>query len=167
MLKPGDVIYKTFFVGDSSGALANADETPTATLVRNGVDTAEMVVVTNPSTGRYLATVTIPVGWAVGDTIELLVFVTVSDVANATSLLIDVLNSNNAVADAILDRTNGVETGLTLRQALRLVCSVLFGKASGAPAGPLSFRNYGDTKNRVTMTTDVYGNRSTVTRDGE
>lgn len=69
------------------------------------------------------------------------------------------------IADALLDRTDGVETGLTPRQAWRLVAAACAGKASGLDTGSPVYRNVGDTKDRITATTDQYGNRSAVTVD--
>lgn len=73
--------------------------------------------------------------------------------------------SANANADALLDRADGVETGLTPRQAFRLVSAVLFGKVSGAGTGTEVFRDFGDTKARITATVDSSGNRTAITRD--
>lgn len=67
----------------------------------------------------------------------------------------------NANADALLDRANGVETGFTLRQTIRLMSAVLAGKSSGHPGSPV-YRNMGDTADRVTATVSS-GNRSAVT----
>ena len=36
-------------------------------------------------------------------------------------------------------------------------------KATGGGTSSISFRNYGDTKNRLTMTVDEDGNRTAVT----
>lgn len=71
----------------------------------------------------------------------------------------------NANADALLDRADGVETGLTPRQAFRLVSAVLFGKVSGGGTGTEVFRDFGDTKARITATVDSSGNRTAITRD--
>lgn len=71
----------------------------------------------------------------------------------------------NANADALLDRANAVETGLTLRQALRGFSSVLFGKWSGRGTATKTFRDaIVDSKNRIVATTDATG-RSAVTPD--
>lgn len=58
-----------------------------------------------------------------------------------------------------------VETGLTLREAQRLFAAVLLSKVSGAGTTTIVFRDVGDTKDRVTATVDVDGNRSAVTLD--
>lgn len=65
----------------------------------------------------------------------------------------------------LLDSVAGVETGLTVRQALRLMSSALFGKASGLGTTTAVYRDYGDTKDRLTVTVDASGNRSAFTRD--
>lgn len=69
------------------------------------------------------------------------------------------------IADALLDRTAGVETGLTVRQWLRLGASALFGKASGLGTTTAVYRDFGDSKDRITATVDADGNRTAVTRD--
>lgn len=69
------------------------------------------------------------------------------------------------VADALLDRTAGVETGLTPRQFFRLATAVLFGKASGLDGATAVYRDFGDTKDRISATVDADGNRTAVTRD--
>ena len=71
----------------------------------------------------------------------------------------------NQNADALLDRADGVETGFTFRQSLRLYNSVLLGKVSGAGTGTEVFRDLADTKARITATVDANGNRSAITRD--
>jgi hypothetical protein len=71
----------------------------------------------------------------------------------------------NAVADALLDRADGVQASWTLRQALRIVLAALGGKVSGADTTTITFRDPGDTKNRIVATVDGSGNRSSVTYD--
>lgn len=71
----------------------------------------------------------------------------------------------NQNADALLDRTAGVETGLTVRQALRLLAAAMFGKASGLAGTTATFRDTGDTKDRIVATVDANGNRTAVTTD--
>lgn len=82
-----------------------------------------------------------------------------------TAADLGVLPSANANADALLDRAAGVETGLTIRQALRLLTSAILGKVSGMATNAPVFRDVNDSKNRVTATTDSNGNRSAVTLD--
>jgi hypothetical protein len=68
-------------------------------------------------------------------------------------------------ATELLDQAAGVEAGLTVRQALRLVAAVLFGRASGMATTTAVFRDTPNTKARVTATVDTDGNRSAVTLD--
>jgi len=58
-----------------------------------------------------------------------------------------------------------IEGTYTLAQSVKLMLSLLVGKASGGGTGTLTFRDMADTKARVTMTVDSNGNRSAVTRD--
>lgn len=69
------------------------------------------------------------------------------------------------IADAILDRAAGVETGYTLRQAMRLILAALAGKLSGAGGSTVTIRDVTDTKSRIIATVDVDGNRSALTID--
>lgn len=72
----------------------------------------------------------------------------------------------DAIAAALLDLAAGVETGLTLRQALRLVTATTGGKLSGGGTATEVFRNaVADSKARVTATVDASGNRSAITYD--
>lgn len=72
----------------------------------------------------------------------------------------------NSVADALLDRANAIETGLTLRQAHRLIAAALAGELSGAATNTILIRNaVADSKVRLTATVDSDGNRTSVTAD--
>ncbi len=71
----------------------------------------------------------------------------------------------NANADALLDRAAGVETGMTFRQAMRLISSVLLGKIANSATTTNTFRDINDSKDRVVSTVDSDGNRSAVTLD--
>lgn len=71
-----------------------------------------------------------------------------------------------AVADAMLDETSGVETGLTVRAWLRLAGAMLFGKVSGGQSGTETFRAaVSDSKARVVVSDDSAGNRTAVSTD--
>lgn len=80
---------------------------------------------------------------------------------------VDVLSAAaNIMADALLDRANAVETGLTFRQALRLIAAAEAGKLSGAATTTIIIRNaIADSKDRITATVDASGNRSAITVD--
>jgi hypothetical protein len=68
---------------------------------------------------------------------------------------------NNSAADALLDRASGADE--TLRQAMRLIASALGGKTSGSGTSTIVFRDPADTKNVISCTVDVNGNRTTCT----
>jgi hypothetical protein len=77
----------------------------------------------------------------------------------------DALTTAN-VADAILDAPDGVETGLTLRQALRVIAAATAGKVSGAETTTVTFRNaLVDDVDRIIATVDSNGNRTAITLD--
>jgi len=67
-----------------------------------------------------------------------------------------------ALPAALLDLANGVETGVTMRQALRALAAVMAGEASGGPTASAfkALSNAGTT--RVTITADTNGDRSSV-----
>jgi hypothetical protein len=69
-----------------------------------------------------------------------------------------------ATALAVLDAADTIETGLTLRGALRVTTAVAAGKISGADTATIYIRNIGDTKTRVTSSVDITG-RTSVTVD--
>jgi len=85
------------------------------------------------------------------------------------SIVIDIAALNDVaaadVATAILDAANGIETGVTPRQALRGILSALGAKVSGMESNAPVFRDVGDTKDRITAATDSNGNRTSVTLD--
>lgn len=68
------------------------------------------------------------------------------------------------IAQDVINLVDGIEPGLSPRDCLRACFSVLAGKDV---VGPLAagFRNFGDTKTRVTMTFDVNNQRLVVTYD--
>jgi hypothetical protein len=71
-----------------------------------------------------------------------------------------------AIEAEVLDSASGVETGLTVRNALRLLSAVLAGELSGADTTTITIRNaVADSKDRVTATVDANGNRTAITYD--
>lgn len=66
----------------------------------------------------------------------------------------------NTIADAYLDRTNGVETGVTPRQYMQRVGAVVAGKISGAGEGTEIFVGLDGVTTRATVTVDADGNRT-------
>jgi len=75
--------------------------------------------------------------------------------------------ARNAVAAALLDLADGVETGVTLRQALQRAAAVLAGPVSGAGTGTEIFVGLDGLTPRVQVSTDIAGNRSSVEYDPE
>jgi hypothetical protein len=69
----------------------------------------------------------------------------------------------NEIADALLDRTSGIETGYTPRQALRVILAAEGGKLSGAATTTIAIRDVNDAVTRISATVDADGNRSAVT----
>jgi hypothetical protein len=70
-----------------------------------------------------------------------------------------------ANAAALLDGAAGVESGLTVRQGLRLFAAALLGKANGLATSTVKFRDTNDTKDRISAQVDADGNRYSVTLD--
>ena len=66
--------------------------------------------------------------------------------------------------DAILDEV--IEGTTTFRQMLRIFMAALAGKSAGGGTVTLTFRDLADSKDRITATVDVNGNRSTMVLDG-
>jgi hypothetical protein len=82
----------------------------------------------------------------------------------ASVLNVNVSTMSSGAVDSILD--DPVEGAFTMRQLLRLMASALFGKASGGGTATITFRDLGDTKNRITATVTSNGDRTTVVLDG-
>jgi hypothetical protein len=68
----------------------------------------------------------------------------------------------NDIATAILDLADGIETGYTLRYAIRLMASALAGKSSNDGK---TYRDLADGRDAITATVDASGNRTAVTHD--
>jgi len=69
------------------------------------------------------------------------------------------------IATEVYDQANGVEAGFSLRQAMRLMSSVLVGKMSGGGSTTNAFRDLTDNVTRVSAIVDEDGNRTAVTKD--
>jgi hypothetical protein len=68
-------------------------------------------------------------------------------------------------AAALMDLSNGIETSITPRQALRLILAAAAGKLSGAATTTVTIRNVGDSVNRITATVNSDGDRTAITYD--
>ena len=83
MTSPGQIWENTFpLFHPVSKAQSDADALPTGVLIRNGVDTAEAVTITNEATGLYKAVVTVPAAYENGDDLELKITATVNGLTN-------------------------------------------------------------------------------------
>lgn len=89
----------------------------------------------------------------------------ISSRASAGDAMTLTAGERDAVAGALLDLTDGVESSYTVRQALRITLAALAGKASGLDSNSPVYRDINDTTNRITATTDTNGNRTAVTVD--
>jgi hypothetical protein len=101
--------------------------------------------------------------WADGGRLDLLIDALLLAVGAGFSIP---TAERNAIADALLDRTAGIETGLTPRNALRLIAAATAGKLSGAGTATEVMRNaVADTKDRITATVSEAGNRTAIVTD--
>jgi hypothetical protein len=67
--------------------------------------------------------------------------------------------------DGVVVAPRTVEGALDEIEALRLMLAALVGKASGGGTATITFRDTGDSKDRIILTVDSSGNRSAVTLD--
>lgn len=70
------------------------------------------------------------------------------------------------VPNALLTEADGVETGITVQQGLRVILAAAAGKANGftgSPTDTVHYRNQADDLNRITANVDDKGNRTSVT----
>lgn len=154
-----------FVVYDSANTpvtgLANGDFTKL--LSKDGASDSTTVTVSEIGSGRYTVTFT-PSSVGVWTVIVKNATYAPRGFAETYDVTTDGIPSISESADGLLDRSNGVESGRTLRQILRLMASVLLGKASGGAASSV-FRDTNDTKDRVTTTANASGDRTSVTYD--
>lgn len=71
----------------------------------------------------------------------------------------------DAIATALLDLADGIETDWTLRQTLRVMASGIAGVNSGNETNTPNYRNLPNTKGRISATLDDSQNRTAVTYD--
>lgn len=92
-------------------------------------------------------------------------FATPTNVTDARDAVqADIAALNDISVANILDAT--IESSLSLAACIRLQNSAMLGKLSGGATTTNTFRNIGDTKDRITATVDTDGNRTAVTLDG-
>lgn len=93
-----------------------------------------------------------------------------TDAITADKIAANAITSSELDASAVTEIQAGVFGGIIegtydLQEMLRLIAAVLFGKSAGGGTATITFRDTGDTKDRITATVDVNGNRSVVTLD--
>jgi hypothetical protein len=66
------------------------------------------------------------------------------------------------IAQAVWGMKNGIETGWTPRESMRILAAALAGKSSN---GGKTFRSITDAKDRIVGTVDGSGNRTAITLD--
>ncbi len=94
---------------------------------------------------------------------------TLSTIDGKVDTIDGIVDSILAYVDSIpadvLDAPNGIETGVTVRQAIRVSLRALAAKLSGAGTTTVTIRDLADTKDAIVATVDEPGNRSAVTVD--
>ncbi len=120
------------------------------------------------SFGTLVADVTTAV-WAAGSrTLTAFGFTVTTDVSSTVTTNLDAkvsaaVSASVAVPASLLD-SQDVESGLTVRQALRIIAAATAGKVSGAATTTVVIRNaVADSANRITATVDTDGNRTAIT----
>jgi len=94
---------------------------------------------------------------------------TTTDLITLINMSADISNAADGLTAAgisteLLD-SQDIETGYSMREALRIILSAVGGKVSGAETTTITFRNVTDDKDRIVATVDANGNRSAVTLD--
>ena len=103
--------------------------------------------------------------WADGGRLDLII----DSILSGLSTIVLTSTERNAIADALLDRTDGVETDYTVRGAMRLMLAAQAGLCSITDNTDGTFnviyRDMADSKNRLDATTDKIGRRTVVNKD--
>lgn len=71
----------------------------------------------------------------------------------------------NAIATALLDLADAIDTGYTPRAALRLMAGAAAGEVSGVQTGSPVFKSLDGSKDRIAATVDTNNNRTSVIHD--
>jgi len=170
-VKSGQAWAGLIVTKNADGILSAATTGPVGALYVNGTSDAASVTITGSN--PYKWSVTLP-SLTAGDSVSMYITATVAGVATA-SVVAEAIGDTARVSDKpsaaqnateLLDQAAGVETGLTVRNALRLALAALAGKLSGAATTTVVIRNaVADSKDRITATVDANGNRSAITVD--
>ena len=116
---PGEAVTLLFATQDPwTGEALDADATPTATLVRDGVGIATAVTVTSFATGLYRATTVLPADAAPGEWWDLALAATVAGMP--TKGVLNIGRSEARRIDPFFDADGRVDVGRLLGQAVEL-----------------------------------------------
>lgn len=140
-----------------------ADAITSAKIAADAIGSSELAssAVTEIQSGLATSTALETTSTLVGDLIN-----AIGTPAQAGDAMALTSGERTTLINALLDLANGIETGLTPRQAARLAVSALAGKLSGAGTSTEVFRNaVADSKNRITATVTEAGNRTAITTD--
>ena len=174
--KQGDTIVFDFTTHNpSTGAVQDADSTPTVEVFEDAVDTPQAgvsIAKRSGKTGNYRVSIvaTVGNGYEIGKNYNVVVSATVNSISAKScisSFMLDgkrVNDLNDIATSSIFSST--VEGSLTFLHAIRIGLATLAGKSSGGGTTTVAFRDQADSKNRVTATVDANGNRTSITVDG-
>ena len=85
------------------------------------------------------------------------------DAASLLSYRQDISGTTGTSATSLFDEV--LETGVTVRVGLRRILASASGRSSGAPSGPVKFRNSANTRDRISAAVDGSGNRTGIAFD--
>jgi hypothetical protein len=125
---------------------------------QNAAATAAQIT-TDHGSGSYLTATSVTVSDKTGFSLT-----AAYDAAKTAAQASDIPTAAQNAA-GLLDLAAGIETGLTVREGLRLIVAAEGAKTSGAATTTFIIRNVGDTLDRITATVDADGNRTAVTRN--
>lgn len=148
--------------GTAANAASAAGDSATAATQSTAAATSAATAVTD--IGTLTTTIGTPAGASVSADIAGVqtsanAIVTTLGTPAGASVSADIAN----VPNTVWDQANGIETGITPRQALQLSGAVLAGKISGADGTTVTIKGLNNSTSRVVATVDTNGNRSAVT----
>lgn len=151
MYKSGDAYHRSFSISSSTGAATNADSTPTGTLYVNGVSNAATVTISNPATGLYHASATLP--GAAGDVVELAISATVGGVATkdfVDSIRLVGFDSTPAALAAVLAAAQPNYAPAKAGDAMILTAAYDAAKSAAPPAGTVASAVWAESSRSLT-----------------
>ena len=148
----------------NGGAFAQSNNTAGATHNENGYYSVPLDATDTNTLGTFRVAVLKTGALAVWQDFMVVPANVWDSMFGSSALNVNVSTMSSAAVDSILD--DPVEGSFTMRQLLRLMASALFGKASGGGTATITFRDLGDSKNRITATVTSNGDRTTVVLDG-